>query len=105
MKFREKLKQEHPEEVRKIYIGGCKGCPSDYGYEPKRIRCPAATNTMQCEECWDREIPEKQEDEPCSERDEGCPLDHFREVTKNDVPDANVGNSSEIPNSSDLISR
>lgn len=53
MTFREKLKREHPEMVNERYIGGCKGCPSGYGYGDNMPNCSHVT----CAECWNREIP------------------------------------------------
>lgn len=61
MTFREKLAQEHPEEVNDRYIGGCFICPCDYGYEKTRSEglCHAQNgNETICRACWDREIPE-----------------------------------------------
>ncbi len=56
MTFREKLKKEHPERVNDAwYIGGCNGCPHQYGYE-EGTHC--SRNYSNCRECWDREIPE-----------------------------------------------
>ena len=51
MTFREKLAKEHPECVDVRYLGDCKYCPSDYGYETKSC-C-----TVNCYACWDREMP------------------------------------------------
>lgn len=52
MTYREKLMQEHPEQVSETYIGGCLGCPSDISF-------PGAPGCVHnCRECWDREIPE-----------------------------------------------
>lgn len=36
MTYREKLQREHPECVEDFYIGGCKNCPENYGYEEKK---------------------------------------------------------------------
>jgi hypothetical protein len=48
---------EHPEYIDdKEFIGGCRGCPWEYGYLPKDAAICAAT---QCSKCWDREIPEE----------------------------------------------
>ena len=35
MTYREKLTMEHPEFVGANLIGGCKGCPTTYGYVPE----------------------------------------------------------------------
>ena len=71
MTCREKLKLEHPEyvikdytsdkEYRSIsglgsrYAGGCKGCPSTYGYMADPDWCDGTSSG--CAECWDRKIP------------------------------------------------
>lgn len=63
---REKLELEHPERVNVGYIGGCLGCPSDYGYlfKPMYCRDPRyGSNLKQCTDCWDREIPGEKEKE------------------------------------------
>ena len=62
MTFREKLKLEHPEGVGAYFVGGCAGCPSDYGYEDEKYKdtCGLEKDTCGlelCEKCWDREIP------------------------------------------------
>lgn len=36
MTFREKLRKEHPECIKENCLGGCDGCPFEYGYEKKR---------------------------------------------------------------------
>lgn len=54
--LRERLKKEHPECVSVHFCGGCKGCPSDYGYESERDAMKACRGTDQdCAACWDRE--------------------------------------------------
>ena len=69
MTYREKLKQEHPENVSDIYAGGCKGCPKTYGYGPEddatRETCIAQQKSRGiskelCRQCWDRKIPEEE---------------------------------------------
>lgn len=62
MTFREKLAQESPTLVNDEYIGGCSGCPWEYGYEPY-TECPWLALSGQdvytlCAQCWNREIPE-----------------------------------------------
>lgn len=73
MTCREKLKMEHPEYVVHDYIsdkeslgllgsnyaGGCKGCPSNYGYLDEPEWCDGTSS--RCAECWDREILETSE--------------------------------------------
>ena len=51
MTYRERLAKEHPECVDVRHLGGCKYCPSDYGYETKSY-C-----TLNCYACWGREMP------------------------------------------------
>lgn len=63
MTYREKLQQEHPESVGEYYLGGCGGCPSDWGYEEKCCIDDPRTyfgRRYECAECWDREIPEEE---------------------------------------------
>ena len=52
MTFKEKLKMEYPECVSGKWICGCRGCPNDYGYEEYH-----SCKGIDCNECWDREIP------------------------------------------------
>lgn len=65
MTFREKAQMEHPRLVSCDHLGGCRGCPGSYGYEP-RDYCYALVNNLPvgevvCTKCWDREIPEEKE--------------------------------------------
>lgn len=63
MTFREKLMQEHPECVCEDFVGGCNGCPEDYGYEPG-FDCAV----VHCHACWDREIPMTPEEQAAQEK-------------------------------------
>lgn len=65
MTCRERLKMEHPECVVNEcdppndasyldYVGGCLGCPADYGY----LESPEWCSLFDCERCWGREIPD-----------------------------------------------
>lgn len=59
MTFKEKLMQEHPDAVGMRYVGGCRGCPEDYGYEPvgRFKNCEFKNDPIRrCAECWDRPI-------------------------------------------------
>lgn len=56
MTCREKLAMEHPDCLGNAWIGGCKGCPSDYGYMSMRDGCEL--NEKSCTRCWDRELSE-----------------------------------------------
>lgn len=60
MTCREKLKIEHPDEVKERYYGGCCGCPHTYGYLDPPDRCAEEIKPSEedCRVCWDREIPE-----------------------------------------------
>ena len=71
MTAREKLAMEHPEKLDDLELGGCMGCPEDYGYLPDADFC---TNNYdrygdlfelfeRCKKCWDREIPEEMKEE------------------------------------------
>ena len=55
MTCREKLEIEYPESASKKLADGC---PDDYGYAEKPYYCDMP---MMCEECWDREVEEKDE--------------------------------------------
>lgn len=57
MTYREKLKMEHPEKVNPGAIGGCLGCPYDYGYEASK-QCEQLRG---CNSCWNRVIPGTEE--------------------------------------------
>lgn len=57
MTFKEKLKQEHPEQIDENYEGGAFECPAYYGYEEPQNYCPEGMN---CYECWNREMPEEE---------------------------------------------
>lgn len=61
MTFREKLRKEHPECIKENCLGGCDGCPFEYGYEKKEKICEV--NEEECRKCWDREIPETEDKE------------------------------------------
>ena len=65
MTYREKLMQEHPDCVNeKIYVGGCKGCPSRYGYESLSDSphvCIGEDINQTCRECWGREMEDTDE--------------------------------------------
>ena len=57
MTCREKLAIEYPGRIDPTWSGGCLGCPSMYGYlEDDKNVCGI---TIDCTQCWDREIPEE----------------------------------------------
>ena len=55
MTFKEKLAKEHPD---KIVCDTIMKCPDYYGYETNDESL-AACRRYDCDECWNREIPEK----------------------------------------------
>lgn len=58
--FREMLKKYHPYYVCDEYLGGCKGCPGDYGYSHKRSVNCGGGGIEKCRKCWDKEyIPQE----------------------------------------------
>lgn len=59
MTYREKIQKEYPECVNEKFLGGCKGCPSIYGYKPAGSGC----SPLGCAKCWDTVIPGTEEDE------------------------------------------
>lgn len=58
MTFREKLMQEHPDQIGEQYLGGCKGCPDYYGYGGIPDYCDSGRRDCVCNACWNREVPE-----------------------------------------------
>ena len=58
--FRDMLKKEHPKYVREEYVGGCRGCPSWYGYSDETYGICYHTEKS-CRKCWDREYIPKEE--------------------------------------------
>ena len=59
MTCREKLEMEHPEEIDPERLGGCKGCPHQYGYAKEPEWCDDNNFTDEkCRRCWGREVEE-----------------------------------------------
>ena len=54
MTCREKLAMEHPGGLNIKCFGGCRGCPSEYGYAKEPEWCKPGDET--CTKCWDREV-------------------------------------------------
>lgn len=54
--YRDKLKEEHPENVGIYHTGGAVGCPCDYGYEDGQACERRSMKNLQCRDCWDRLI-------------------------------------------------
>ncbi|RZT00926.1 hypothetical protein [Cuneatibacter caecimuris] len=54
MTFKEKLEQEHPDRMDGE---DAVGCPDNYGYETPEESI-ATCWELDCEACWNREIPE-----------------------------------------------
>lgn len=89
MTCREKLAIEHPECIDNE--GGCKYCPSSYGYleDPPIKDCLALEN---CNKCWDREIPE----EKTSDISETCAVGELN-IPEETVDELNaIGNPNPI---------
>lgn len=64
MTFREKLQIEYPDHVDSRCDGGCKYCPSYYGYESGKANASnCALEEYTCTMCWNREIPEEKTNE------------------------------------------
>lgn len=58
--MREKLKQDHPDFVTKNSMGGCIGCPANYGYSNMSFLICGPHNEETCRKCWNREyIPQE----------------------------------------------
>lgn len=65
MTYREKLMLEHPEKVNVKHLGGCCGCPRDYGYTVQLGDCRdllshQSLKVSTCVKCWDKEIPNEE---------------------------------------------
>ena len=72
MTCRERLAKEHGERVDDYnkttsYAGGCLGCPDDYDYLDPPEFCMNKGISMEerCRRCWDRTIPENEEEPKC----------------------------------------
>ena len=61
MTCREKLTIEMPLCVNSDHLGGCYGCPHNYGYLPESMAICKGDEDQQsylnCRKCWDQEIP------------------------------------------------
>lgn len=72
MTCREKFFKERPDLINYDYCGGCRRCPSDYGYLEKPEVCSMSPKVEDkdevCQKCWNREIPNS-EPEPNSKLD------------------------------------
>lgn len=64
MTCREKLAIEHPYKIDGECLGGCEGCPYQYGYLQK----PNCLET-DCTDCWNREIPDTEPVKPSNQID------------------------------------
>lgn len=64
MTCRERLEIEHPDKINAGSLGGCVGCPSEYGYTVSHIsNCNRGkVSDETCRKCWDREIPNEPEE-------------------------------------------
>ena len=74
MTCREKLKLEHPECVNPDFVGGCRDCPSTYGYLGDSDKCDGGRRDEVCRKCWDREIPGTQPVEQDDDQLKPCPF-------------------------------
>ena len=72
MTFREKFHKEFPE--KKDFNPASKWCPAAFEYEEDWLCCPTDRNPEgpDCDECWDREIPERKVFYLCDGRKEKC---------------------------------
>lgn len=60
MTCREKLTIEMPLCVNSDHLGGCYGCPHNYGYLPESMdlcKNGYQQSYLNCRKCWDQEIP------------------------------------------------
>ena len=63
--YRDLLEVEHPYKVDDSYIGGCCGCPHEYGYDSIDAR-PCDEKYIghgewdpTCKKCWSRHVPKE----------------------------------------------
>lgn len=65
MKLREKLAQERPDCVNENFLGGCCGCPENYGWSSYNYPSCEGGREEICRKCWDQEYipPEEKSDE------------------------------------------
>lgn len=55
MTYKEKLQEEHPEQMENYWLHHC---PDSFGYE-EYSDC-GDFSCDECKKCWDREIPEEE---------------------------------------------
>lgn len=65
MTFKEKMKAFDSRRVDRRFFGGVCGCPCGYGWEkdtdaPCRMCDEETVSWQDCEECWNREMPDGQ---------------------------------------------
>lgn len=84
MTCREKLAMEHPEAVVERLVGGCEGCPHEYGYLSDPDWCGSITMGLleACTKCWDREIPGEENEKKQPEGAKACYTCDHRHVCK-----------------------
>lgn len=66
MTFKDKLKEEYPDMYKRLSDGFPIGCPVTYGYEEhpqKECTGHSHIHEISCQDCWNREIPEDDENE------------------------------------------
>lgn len=80
MTFKERLMQKHPEYISCKWLGECRDCPCDYGYEEESesIKNCITNHGKGCDYCWNREMPE------------GRKADMKKRFTMNDLKDGNM---------------
>lgn len=63
MTCREKMMLEHPDDVKRGWVGGVAGCPHHVGYLAKPEGCTGEKYDGDiCRQCWDRELPDPAEE-------------------------------------------
>ena len=93
MTCRERLAIEHPEKISDRHDGGCSGCPSAYNYMEDPIYCEVSH--YRCTKCWDREIPEENDDKVIDKLNE---YGNVYPVFPDEIREANKGMTSETFN-------
>lgn len=97
---RERLQREHPDEVRPMYVGGCRGCPTDHGYvSEEKIKClgyrPHEVHGEQrCTLCWDQECSDT---DSANQTENWTCIDQLAKAHPKNVNEKYLGGASGCP--------
>lgn len=60
---KERLHRDKPWEINPTYVGGCCGCPNEYGYAGTPEYCDHGVDPDRCKKCWDRPVEQGADDD------------------------------------------